>query len=130
MPRANLRGTSIANEKPELTAWYVPNAFRLSRKDPDPCGSKPRYYFVADDLVEYDGALFVEPSDLAGYTKIGRVEQPNDRGITIYEIALAGPEIGRVDALAAARAFDRQATPAFFTRDRSPGSRSAPTSTG
>ena len=50
-----LAGDFDSNEKPELTAWYVPNAFRLSRKDPDPCGSKPRYYFVADDLVDYDG---------------------------------------------------------------------------
>ena len=30
------------------------------------------------------------------------------------------PEIGRVDALASARAFDRQATPAFFTRGPQP----------
>ena len=44
-----LAGDFDSNEKPELTAWYVPNAFRLSREDPDPCGSKPRYYFVADD---------------------------------------------------------------------------------
>ena len=115
-----LAGDFDTNEKLELTSWYVPNAFRLARKDPDPCGSKPRYYFVADDLVDTTGRYIVKPSDLAGYAKIGRVELPNDRGVTIYEIALAGPKIGRVDALAAARAFDRQATPAFFTRGPQP----------
>jgi hypothetical protein len=115
-----LAGDFDSNEKLELTSWYVPNAFRLARKDPDQCGSKPRYYFVTDDLVDTTGRYIVNPSDLAGYAKIGRIELPNDRGITIYEIAPVSPVIGRVDALASARAFDRQATPALFTKGPQP----------
>jgi 4-amino-4-deoxy-L-arabinose transferase-like glycosyltransferase len=109
-----------SNEKPELTAWYVPTAFRLSRKDPAPCSAKPHYYFVADEREVTTNRSPLEPSDLAGYAKIGRVELPNGRGITIYEIAPAGPEIGRVDALALSRDFDRQATPALLTKGPQP----------
>jgi hypothetical protein len=110
-----LRSDFDGNEKPQLTNWYFTKAFRPSRKDPDPCVSKPHYYFVADEPEITSSQYPVEPSDLVGYAKIGRVELPNDRGITLYEIAPAGPEIGRVDALALSRAFDRQATPALFT---------------
>ena len=115
-----LAGDFDGNEKPEMTAWYVPNADRLLREDPEPCGSKPRYYFVADDPQSTSGRWFVGSSVLAGYTKIGRIEPPNDRGMTIYEIAPAGPEIGRIDALALASAFDRQATPALFAKGPQP----------
>ena len=115
-----LAGDFDGNEKPEMTAWYVPNADRLLREDPEPCGSKPRYYFVADDPQSTSGRWFVGSSVLAGYTKIGRIEPPNDRGITIYEIAPAGPEIGRVDALTSTSAFDRQATPALFAKGPQP----------
>ena len=59
-------------------------------------------------------------SVLAGYTKIGRIEPPNEQGITIYEIAPAGPEIGHIDALAHANVFDRQATPALFAKGPQP----------
>ena len=115
-----LAGDFDGNEKPEMTAWYVPNADRLLREDPEPCGSKPRYYFVADDPQSTSGHWFVGSSVLAGYTKIGRIESPNDRGMTIYEIAPAGPEIGRIDTLANASVFDRQATPALFARGPQP----------
>jgi len=110
-----LTGDFDSNEKPELTAWYVPQAFRLGRKDPDPCGAKPHYYFVADEREVTTTRNPIAPSDLTGYAKIGRVELLNGRGITIYEMAPAGQAIGRVDALALSRQFDRQATPALFT---------------
>jgi hypothetical protein len=115
-----LAGDFDANEKTELTAWYVPTAFRLARKDPDPCGAKPHYYFVADEREVTTNRNPVEPSDLAGYAKIGRVELPNGRGITIYEIAPAGLEIGRIEALALSRDFDRQATAALLTEGPQP----------
>ena len=118
-----LEGDFDSNEKPDLTRWYVPSAFRLARKDPDPCGSQPRYYFVADNVETATGRYIVNPSDLAGYAQSGRVELPDGRGISIYEIAPAGPAIGRIDALAAARTFDRQATPAFFTTGPQPRQR-------
>jgi hypothetical protein len=115
-----LRSDFDGNEKPQVTAWYVPTALRLSRTDPDPCGSKPHYYFVADRLELTSDEFALEPSDLVGYAKIGRVELPNGHGITIYEIAPAGPEIGRVDALTLSRHFDRQATPALFMGEPQP----------
>ena len=37
-----LTGDFDGNEKPEVTVWYVPSAYRLSRADSDRCGSKPR----------------------------------------------------------------------------------------
>jgi hypothetical protein len=115
-----LAGDFDSNEKPDLTRWYVPNVFRLSREDPDPCGIQPRYYFVADSVETAKSSYIVKPTDLAGYAKIGRVELPNNQGITIYEIAPAGPALGRIDALASTTAFDRQAAPAFFTRGPQP----------
>lgn len=115
-----LRGDFDANEKPELTSWYIPGAYRLTRTDPDLCGSQPRYYFVADDLVSTPGEWPVTPSDLAGYAEIGRVELPNGKGVTIYEIHPSGLEIGRVDALALTRPFDGQALPALCTERPQP----------
>ena len=37
-----LTGDFDGNEKPEVTVWYVPSAYRLSWADSDRCGSKPR----------------------------------------------------------------------------------------
>ena len=90
-----LTGDFDGNEKPEVTVWYVPSAYRLSWADSDRCGSKPRYYFVADDQTLTSSAYPVTPSDLAGYAKIGRVELPNGQGVTIHEIRPAGPRSGR-----------------------------------
>jgi 4-amino-4-deoxy-L-arabinose transferase-like glycosyltransferase len=115
-----LRGDFDANEKPELTAWYAPSAYRLSRTDPDPCGSQPRYYFVADDLVDTSGGWPIRPSHLAGYAEIGRVELPNGKGVTIHEVRPTGPEIGRVDALALTNLFDGAATPELFSQGPQP----------
>ncbi len=115
-----LTGDFDSNEKPDLTAWYAPSAHRLSRADPDPCGSQPRYYFVADDLVDTSALWTVRPSDLAGYAEIGRVELPNGKGVTIHERSPAGPEIGRVDEVAVSRRFDEQATPALFAGGSQP----------
>jgi hypothetical protein len=117
-----LKGDFGSNEKPELSDWYVASADRpsRSRSAPDPCGSRPRYYFMADDLLSKLGRWAVSPSDLAGYAEIGRVELPNGKGVTIYNRGAAGPEIGRVDEVALSRRFDAQAIPALFAEGPQP----------
>ncbi len=109
-----LKGDFDSNEKPGLTEWYIPSAYRVPRMNPDPCGGKPRYYLVADDLLSALDRWLLKPSDLVGYAEIGRVELSNGKGVTIYDRGPAGLEIGHVDALASSRRFDEQATPALF----------------
>lgn len=116
-----LMGDLDSNEKRDLTDWYVPSAYRLLRTETDSCGGRPRYYFLADDLVTKSFRWTVSPSDLAGYAEIGRVELPNSKGVTIYERSAAGPEIGRVDEVALSRRFDAQAIPALFAEGPQPG---------
>lgn len=116
-----LMGDFDSNEKPDLPAWYVPSAYRISRTDPEPCGTQPRYYFLADDLVDSTGDWMVKPSDLAGYAEIGRVEMPSGKGVTIYQIDPASSEIGHVAASALSSRFDGQATPGFFLQGPQPG---------
>jgi Dolichyl-phosphate-mannose-protein mannosyltransferase len=115
-----LSGDFDSNEKPELTDWYVSGAHRLSRTDPAPCGTQPRYYFLADDLVSTPDRWAVSASDLAGYAQIGRVELTNGKGVTIYERSPAGPAIGRIDERTLSPRFDEQATPAPFAAGPQP----------
>jgi 4-amino-4-deoxy-L-arabinose transferase-like glycosyltransferase len=113
-----LSGDIDSNEKRELTDWYVPGAFRLSQ--PDACSRLPRYLLAADDLVATSGMWAGGPSNLSQFSEIGRVELPNGKGVTIYEIGAGSSTIGRVDALEFTRHFDQMATPALFAEGPQP----------
>ena len=89
--KGKLAGDFASNDKPELTAWYVPNADRLLLEDADPCGSKPRDDFIADDPLSTSGRWLVVTWIWPGTWRSAGVELPNGRGITLYEIAPAGP---------------------------------------
>jgi hypothetical protein len=113
-----LSGDIDSNEKSELTDWYVPSAYRVS--EPDPCSRLPRYLLVADDLVATSGMWAGGPSNLSQFSEIGRVELPNGKGVTIYEVGTGSSTIGRVDAREFTRRFDQMASPEWFAEGSRP----------
>ena len=115
-----LMGDFDSNEKRELTDWYVPSAYRLSRTDSRSVWQQAAILFPGGRPGEYVGSLAVSPSDLAGYAEIGRVELPNGKGVTIYErsAARSGDRARRCGGIEPR--FDAQAIPALFAEGPQP----------
>lgn len=102
-----LAGDYGSNEEPEVTTWYTRGA-------PRACDPQPEFYFLADDLID-PVAVPLETIE-AGYAEVGRVRLANGKGLSIRQRRPAGPDLGRLDEAALARAFDRSATPEAFAR--------------
>lgn len=112
-----LTGSYDSNEKPGVSQWYMRNAPRLDEKDALACGRGPTYFLIVDDVVVGTDNWRVDEDELAeGYTSIGRWEQANGKGISVYGLPGAATAAGNTELETLAQAFDRSATPAAFLR--------------
>ena len=116
-----LLGDFDSNEKPAVTTWYTRGTVRATGEEIAACDYQPEYYFVADDLVESLNQWPASPDVLkSGYDAVGRIEAPNDKGLTIYQVRPSTGNLGRIEADSLERAFDRTATPARSLRSQQP----------
>ncbi len=107
-----LNGSYRSNEKPAVTAWYTLNAIRCDASDTRCSDDPPRYYFIADQLIDHSP---IDANDLENnYVTIARADTPGGKGLTIYEIRTSAADLGGLDVERLAQAFDRVATPGTF----------------
>ena len=102
-----LPGDYGSNEEPDVTTWYTRGA-------PRACDPLPEYYFLADDLID----PVAVPHDIiaTSYAPVGRAVLPNGKAMVIQQLQPGQADLGPLDDMALARAFDQSATPAAFAR--------------